>query len=88
MDYHNRNLVESEGNIRYGTTNFYIFFPTIGEKYHSYYQNHFGLKKGILPRVEELFPRLLTIPLFPKMSDADEYDVINALEKFIKYCRI
>jgi UDP-4-amino-4,6-dideoxy-N-acetyl-beta-L-altrosamine transaminase len=53
--------------------------------YHSFYQNKFGLKKGILPNVEWLYPRLLTIPLFPKMSDDDVYDVINALEKVIKY---
>ena len=53
--------------------------------YHSYYQDHFGLKKGILPNVEWLYPRLLTIPIFPKMSDDDVYDVINALEKVTKY---
>jgi len=55
--------------------------------FHSYYQQKFGLKKGILPNVEWLFPRLLTIPLFPKMSEDDIYDVINALEKVIKYYR-
>ncbi len=53
--------------------------------YHSYYQNKFGLNKNILPNVEWLFPRLLTIPLFPKMTDNDAYDVINALEKVINY---
>jgi len=55
--------------------------------YHSYYQEKFGLKRGILPNVEWLFPRILTIPLFHKMSDNDAYDVINALEKVIKYYR-
>jgi len=53
--------------------------------YHSYYKDHFGLKKGILPNVEWLYPRLLTIPIFPKMSDDDVYDVVNALEKVTKY---
>lgn len=53
--------------------------------YHSFYQNKFGLKKGILPNVEWLFPRLLTIPLFPKMTDDDVFDVINSLEKVLKY---
>ena len=53
--------------------------------YHSYYQNKFRLKKGILPNVEGLYPRLLTIPLFHKMNDNDIYDVINALEKVLKY---
>ena len=53
--------------------------------YHSFYQNKFNLNKGILPNVEWLFPRLLTIPLFPKMSENDVYDVINALEKVLNY---
>lgn len=55
--------------------------------FHSYYQEKFGLKKGILPNVEWLYPRLLTIPLFPKMSNDDVYDVINALVKVLKYYR-
>ncbi|MFX1502971.1 MAG: UDP-4-amino-4,6-dideoxy-N-acetyl-beta-L-altrosamine transaminase [Promethearchaeota archaeon] len=55
--------------------------------YHSYYQNKFGLREGILPNVEWLFPRLLTIPLFPKMSDNDIYDVVNAVKKVLKYYR-
>jgi UDP-4-amino-4,6-dideoxy-N-acetyl-beta-L-altrosamine transaminase len=53
--------------------------------YHSYYQNKYGLKKGKLPKVEWLYPRILTIPIFPKMIDDDVYDVINALEKVLKY---
>jgi len=53
--------------------------------YHSFYRNQFGLNKGILLNVERLFPRLLTIPIFPKMSNNDVYDVINALEKVINY---
>ena len=53
--------------------------------YHSFYQKNFGYKKGILPNVEWLFPRLLTIPLFPKMNSDDVYDVINALEKIINF---
>ena len=53
--------------------------------YHSFYKTNFGLKQGLLPNVEWLYPRLLTIPLFPKMSDNDVYDVINAIEKVINY---
>ncbi len=55
--------------------------------YHTYYQKKYGLTKGILPNVEELFPRIITIPLFQKMMDDDVYDVINALEKVISYYR-
>ncbi len=53
--------------------------------YHSYYQNKYGLTKGVLPNVEEIFPRIITIPLFPKMNDDDVYDVIRALEKVLNY---
>ena len=53
--------------------------------YHSYYRNKFSLKKGILPNVEWLYPRIITIPIFPRMSDDDVFDVINALEKVVKY---
>ena len=55
--------------------------------YHSYYINNYHLSKGMFPIVEELFPKILTIPLFPRMTDDDVYDVINALEKLIKYYR-
>ncbi|KKK70360.1 hypothetical protein LCGC14_2924760 [marine sediment metagenome] len=47
--------------------------------------NKYGFKKGTMPNVESLFPRLITIPIFPKMSNEDVYDVINALDKVIKY---
>ena len=53
--------------------------------YHSFYKNKFGLQKGILPNVEWLYSRILSIPLFPKMTNNDVYDVINAIEKVIKY---
>lgn len=53
--------------------------------YHSFYQKKYNLKKGLLPRVEWLFPRLLTIPLFPKMTDSDVIDVINSLKKVIRF---
>ena len=53
--------------------------------YHSYYKKKFNLHKGILPNIEWLFPRLLTIPIFPKMADKDVFDVIKALRKVIKY---
>lgn len=55
--------------------------------YHTYYQEKFGLKKGMFPNVEWLFPHLLTIPLSHSMTDEDVYDVINSLKKIIEYYR-
>jgi len=53
--------------------------------FHSFYQKRFNFREGILPNVEWLFPRILTIPLFPRMTDKDVYDVIQAFKKIINY---
>jgi perosamine synthetase len=47
-----------------------------------YYEN-LGYKKGICPIAEEAYETFITIPVFPKMSDEDVSDVINAVEKVI-----
>lgn len=44
-----------------------------------YYQKKFGYKKGDFPQAETYFSRCLTIPLFPKMSDAMVKKVIRAV---------
>jgi perosamine synthetase len=46
----------------------------------SYYQN-LGYQKGECPVAEQEYERLITIPLFPAMSDQDVEDVINAVHK-------
>jgi len=54
--------------------------------YHPYYKK-LGYKKGICPIAEKLYERIITLPLFPKMTDKDVEDVINAVEKVISYYR-
>ena len=54
---------------------------------HPYYQDNFGYKKGNFPIAEKFYERALTLPLFPKMSDEDVEDVIEAVEKVIKHFR-
>jgi dTDP-4-amino-4,6-dideoxygalactose transaminase len=34
-----------------------------------------------MPQAEEAYERLLTLPLFPAMTDADVDDVVAALDK-------
>lgn len=48
-----------------------------------YYQ-HLGYKKGLCPRAEEVYKGIMSIPLYPKMSDADVEDVIHAVKKIIE----
>jgi len=54
--------------------------------YHPYYQK-IGYKKGVCPNAEKLYERIITLPLFPKITDKDVEDVIEAVNKVIKYYR-
>ncbi len=54
--------------------------------YHPYYQK-LGYKKGICPVAERLYERIITLPLFPRMTDTDLEDVVEAVEKVLTYYR-
>jgi perosamine synthetase len=42
-----------------------------------------GYRRGLCPRAEAAYERLLTLPLFPGMTDADVGDVLTALRKVL-----
>lgn len=46
---------------------------------------HLGYKKGICPNAEKVYEGILSIPLYPSMSDDDVDDVIKAVEKVVSY---
>jgi dTDP-4-amino-4,6-dideoxygalactose transaminase len=56
----------------------------------TYYRDHFGYKEGMLPNAEMIGDRTLTIPLYPKLTDAEvEYvakSVIEAHKHKLKKC--
>jgi perosamine synthetase len=51
-----------------------------------YYQQ-LGYKKGICPNAEKLYEEMITLPLFPAMSETDVHDVIKAVKRTIHYYR-
>ena len=53
---------------------------------HPYYKK-LGYKKGECPVAEDIYSRMITIPLFPSMSDKDVKDVIEAVKKVLNYYR-
>lgn len=53
---------------------------------HPYYRN-LGYEKGLCPNAEELYKNMITLPLFPSMSDKDVNDVVTAVKKVIDYYR-
>jgi perosamine synthetase len=52
---------------------------------HPYYRKRFGTKPGLCPVAEAAYDRLLTLPLFPGMTDEDSADVIMALRKVVRH---
>lgn len=51
-----------------------------------YYQ-HLGYKKGLCPNAESVYSGIMSIPLYPKMSDQDVEDVIHAVKKVVENYR-
>jgi perosamine synthetase len=47
---------------------------------HSYYRQ-LGYQEGLCPKAERLFERILSLPVFPTMSDQDINDVVDAMRK-------
>lgn len=48
-----------------------------------YYQ-HLGYEKGLCPKAEEVYKGILSIPLYPKMTNQDVDDVIHAVKKVVE----
>jgi len=47
---------------------------------HSYYRNHYPVNPDDFPVTEDVFSRILTLPLFPKMTEEDVNDVVETLK--------
>jgi UDP-4-amino-4,6-dideoxy-N-acetyl-beta-L-altrosamine transaminase len=52
--------------------------------WHSYYAA-LGYRKGAWPVAEDAYERMITLPIFPGMTDADVADVIAAMTKVVEH---
>jgi dTDP-4-amino-4,6-dideoxygalactose transaminase len=52
---------------------------------HPYYRERFGYGPGLCPVAETVEQRLVTLPLFPTMTDEDQDDVLRAVDKVCGY---
>lgn len=53
----------------------------------SYYRSRLGTRPGQFPVTEDVASRLVTLPLFPTMTDRDQQDVIDAVVKCVEWYR-
>lgn len=51
---------------------------------HPYYRQNFGTHKGDCPIAEAAYERLITLPVFPQMTNGDVEDVIMAVQKILE----
>ena len=51
------------------------------------YYRHLGYEKGLCPNAEEVYKGIMSIPLYPRMSDKDIEDTIHAVRKLAEYYR-
>lgn len=49
------------------------------------YYRHLGYEKGLCPNAEEVYKGIMSIPLYPKMTDRDVEDTIHAVTKLAAY---
>jgi perosamine synthetase len=55
--------------------------------YHPFYRDNFDTKEGLCPVAEAAYERILTLPVFPRMTGADVEDVIQAVRKVVSTYR-
>lgn len=51
---------------------------------HPFYQNHFGTSRGQCPVAEAAYEQILSIPMYPTMSDEEINIVINTIRSLIQ----
>lgn len=54
---------------------------------HEFYQEKFGYQRGDLPYSEASYDSIVSLPLYPRMTDIDVQDVIDAVYSIVEYNR-
>jgi dTDP-4-amino-4,6-dideoxygalactose transaminase len=62
-----------------------VHYPLVSR--HPFYRKRYGYGPGDCPVADAVEARLVTLPLFPTMTDQDQDDVIRALEKVCTHYR-
>jgi len=55
---------------------------------HPYYRDTLGFRPADFPVAERVYPAIFTLPLYPRMSDADVDDVVTAVRKVLHHTRV
>jgi dTDP-4-amino-4,6-dideoxygalactose transaminase len=50
---------------------------------HPFYRERFGYRRGDLPAAEAIYDRIVSLPLYPRMTEEDVNDVIRAVGRIV-----
>jgi perosamine synthetase len=51
---------------------------------HAFYRQRFGTAPGLCPAAEAAYNEIISLPIFPRMTDADVDDVVKAVGKVVE----
>ena len=54
---------------------------------HPYYRDKFGYNPADFPNASSAFERIVSLPIYPRMTEADVESVIGAVSKIVKQNR-
>ena len=54
---------------------------------HPYYRDTLGFAAADFPVAERIYPRIFTLPIYPRMTDADVDDAVAAVQKVLAHVR-
>ena len=54
---------------------------------HPYYRSEFNYQPGDCPTASQVYERIVSLPIYPKMSDGDVGDVIDAVRQIVAQYR-
>ena len=54
---------------------------------HPYYRDTLGFAAADFPVAERIYPRIFTLPIYPRMTDADLDDAVFAVKKVLAHVR-
>jgi len=50
---------------------------------HPYYKNNLGTYNGMMPVAEKVYKQIITLPIFPTMTEKNIEEVVNSIKKII-----
>jgi len=54
---------------------------------HPYYRGNFGYEPADFPQASAAFDRIVSLPIYPKMTEMDVENVVKAVKKIVERCR-